>query len=98
MWRFIKNAFVVITAFFNLSYVNSLEFISMNNQECKARPKIINVNSNEPVSYPYNIKVNKCSGSCSNINDPYAKLCFPDIIKNTNIKVFNLMSRSNETR
>ena len=48
--------------------------------------------------YPYSIKVNKCSGSCSNINDPYSKLCVPDIVKNTNVKVFNLMSRINETR
>ena len=70
----------------------------MNNQECKARPKIINVNSNEPVFYPYSIKVNKCSGSSININDPYAKLCFAYIIKNINVKVFNLMSRINETR
>ena len=54
----------------------------MNNQECKARPKIIDVNNNEPVFYPYSIKINKCSGSCNNINDPYAKLCVPDIIKN----------------
>ena len=68
----------------------------MNNQECKA--KIINVNNNEPAFYPYTIKVNKCSGSCSNINDPYAKLCVPDIIKNVNVMVFNLMSRINETR
>ena len=81
MWRFIKKAFAVITTFFNLLYVNSLECISMNNQECKARYKIINVNSDEPAFYPYSIKVNKCSGSCSNINDPYAKLCVPDIIK-----------------
>ena len=78
--------------------MNSLECISMNNQECKARPKIVNVNSNEPVFYPYSIKVNKYSGSCSNINDPYAKLCISDIIKNINVKVFNLMSRINETR
>ena len=98
MWRFIKKAFAVITTFFNLSYVNSLGCISMNNQECKARPKIINVNNNEPVFYPYSIKVNKCSGSCSNINDPYAKLCVPDIVKNINVKVLNLMSRINETR
>ena len=53
----------------------------MNNQKCKARPKTINFNSNEPVFSPYNIKVNKCSGSCSIINDAYAKLCVPDIIK-----------------
>ena len=44
MWRFLKKDFAVMTTFFNLSYVNSLECISMNNQECKARPKIINVN------------------------------------------------------
>ena len=63
----------------------------MNNQKCKARPKIINVNNAEPVFYPYSIKKNKCSGSCSNINDTYAKLCVPDIIKNIRVKVFNLI-------
>ena len=98
MFGFIKKAFVVITTFFDLSYVNSLECVSMNSQECKTRPKIIDINSNEPVFYPYSIKVNKCSGSCSNINNPYAKLCVPDIIKNIKVKVFNLMSRINETR
>ena len=98
MWRFLKIAFALITTFFNLLYVNSLECIFTNNQECKARPKIIDVNKNEPVFYLYSIKVNKYSGSCSNINDPYAKLCVPDIIKNINVKVFNLMSRINETR
>ena len=78
--------------------MNPLECISMNNVKCKARPEIIDVNNNESVFYPYSIKVNKCSGSCSNINDPYAKLCVPDIVKNIKVKVFNLMSRINETR
>ena len=53
----------------------------MNNQECRTRTKIINVNNNEPVFYPFSIKVNMCCGSCNNINDPYAKLCVSDIIK-----------------
>ena len=70
----------------------------MNNQECKVRPEIINVNSNEPVFYPFSIKTSKCSGGCTNINDPYAKIFVPDIVKNLNAKVFNLMSRTNETR
>ena len=35
------------------------------------------------------------SGNCNNINDPYSKICVPDIIKNLNVKVFNLMSRAN---
>ena len=59
---------------------------------------IININSNEPLFYPYNIKVNKCSGSCNDINDPYLKLCVPDVVKNINVKIFNLISRNNETR
>ena len=69
----------------------------MNNQECKIRPEIINVNSDEPVFYPFSIKANKCGGSCNNINDPYAKMCVPDVVKNLNVKVFDLMSRTNET-
>ena len=47
MWRFINKAFTVITRFFNLSYVNSLECISMNNQECKPRTRIIDVIKNQ---------------------------------------------------
>ena len=43
-------------------------------------------------------ETSKCSGSCNNINDPYAKLCVPDFVKNLNVKVFNLMSTTNETR
>ena len=70
----------------------------MNNQEYKARPGIINMNSNNSVFYPFSIKANKCSGNCNNIDDPYAKIFFPDVVKDLNVKVFNLMSRTNETR
>ena len=70
----------------------------MNNQACKARPKIINVNSNNPVFYPFSIKTSKCSGNCNDINDPYAKICFPDVVRDLNVKVFNILSRTNETR
>ena len=42
--------------------------------------------------------MNKCGVSCNNINNPYAKICVPDVIKDLNVKVFNLMSRTNETR
>ena len=78
--------------------VNSLKRVSMNNKKCKIRPEIINVNANEPLFYPYSITINKCKGICNTINDPYAKLCFPDTITNLNVKVFNLMSRTNETK
>ena len=51
-----------------------------------------------PVFYHFSIKTSKCSGSCNNINNLYAKLCVPDVVKYLNVKVFNLMSRTNETR
>ena len=70
----------------------------MNNQERKIRTEISNFNTNKPMFYPYSIKINRCKGSCNTINNPYAKICVPDQIKNTNLKVFNLLSRTNETR
>ena len=70
----------------------------MNNQDCKIRPEMISLNTNEPLFYPYSIKINKGKGSCNTINDPYAKICVPENIKNTNVKLFNLMSRTSETR
>ena len=70
----------------------------MNNQEFKVRPEIVNVNSNDPIYCPLSIRAIKCSGSFNNINDPYAKLCVPDVVKNLNIKVFNPMSKTNEMR
>ena len=99
MLGFIKRCFFKGLVFLStLTSVNMLRCISMNNQECKVRPQIVNVNSDEPVFYPFSIKTSKCSGSCNNINNPYAKLCVPDVVKNLNVKVFNLMSRTNETR
>ena len=69
----------------------------MINQACKARPEIINVNSNNSIFYPFSITTSKCSDNSNNINDPYAKNCVPDL-KNLKVKVFNLMSRTTETR
>ena len=99
MFEFIKQIFISTMIFFgNLSNVNPLECISMKNQECKVRPEIININSNNPIFYPFSIKINKCSGNCNSINNPYAKICVPDVMKDLNFKVFNLMSRTNKTR
>ena len=90
--------------FFIRSFLSSLvsttplSCTSMNNKSCKVKPEIINVNSNNPTLYPFSIKTNKCSGNFNNINDPYAKICVPGVVKDLNVKVFNLMSRTNETR
>ena len=70
----------------------------MSNQECKTRPQVVNVNGDQPVFFPFSIETSKSSGSCNNINYRYANICVPDVIKNLNVKVFRLMSRTNETR
>ena len=72
--------------------------ISLKNQECKVRPEIAHINSNNHIFYPFSIKINKCSGNCNNINNPYAKICVPDTVKDLNVRVSNLMSRTNETK
>ena len=82
----------------NLPRIHSLSCISMKNQECKTRPQVINVNSHNPIFYLFSIKISKYSGNCNDINNPYAAICVPDVIKKLNVKVFNLMSKTNETR
>ena len=70
----------------------------MSNQKCKARPQIVYVNGDDPALFAFSIKTSKCSGSCNSINNPCAKFCIPDVVKNLNIKLFNLVSGTNETR
>ena len=99
IFRFVQKVFFIgLTILSDFTNVSSLSCISMINQECKTRPQIVNVNSNNPIFYPFSIKISKCSDNCNNINDPYSTACVPDVVKNFNIKVFNLMSRTNETR
>ena len=90
--------FVLGLTVLSSSITGALKCVSMNNQECKVRPKIADVSSNNPIFYPFSVKINRCSGNCNSINDPYAKIYVPDVAKNLNVKVFNLMSRTNETK
>ena len=99
MFGFIKKAFLVgltVLSYVNPLSANQLNCISKNIQKCKVRRKIIYINSDEPVFYPFSIKTSKCSGSCNNISDPYAKMCVPDLVKNLNIKLFNLISTTSK--
>ena len=100
MFGLVNQIFVSAMMFFscNALNVNTLKCFSMINRKCKIRPQIININIIEPLFYPYSFKINKCSGSCNNINNPYAKMCITDVAKNINLKIFNVISRTNETR
>ena len=78
MFEFIRQIFFTGITFFSC---NTLKCVSMNKQECKIIPKIIYINSNESLFYPYSILVNKCSGSCNNINNPHGKYAFLRLLK-----------------
>ena len=99
MLGFIKKWFLTGLVFLlTLMSVNLLSCISMNNQECKVRPQIVNVNGNDSVFFPFSIKASKCSVSCNNTNNPCAKMCVPHVVKNLNVKLFNLLTWTNKTR
>ena len=89
VFSFVKKVFVLGLTVLSISITGELNCVSMINQNCKVRPKIIDINSNSPMFYPFNIKVNKRSGNCTNINYPYAEVCVPDTIKDLNVRVFH---------
>ena len=97
IFSFVKKVFVLGLTVLS-SITNALECVSMKNQECKVRPKIVDINSNNSIFHSFNVKINRCSDNCCNINDPYARSCVPGTVKNLNVKVFDLMSRTNKTR
>ena len=90
----------LLISLFSIIKTKALQCVSIVNQKCTAKPKILDVNEGvgEALFYPYNVLVNKCSGSCNTLDDPTAKLCVPNIVKRVNMKVYNSLMRLNETR
>ena len=90
----------LIISLFNIIKTKALECVSVVNQKCMPRPKILDVNEGigEALFYPYNVLLNKCSGSCNTLDNPMSKLCVPKIVKNVNMQVYSFLMRLNETR
>ena len=76
---------------FSILKVKTLECVSVINQKCMPRPKILDVNEGvgEALFYPYNVLVNKCSGNCNTLDNPMSKICVPKIIKKSLIEKYN---------
>ena len=90
----------LLISLFGIIKTKALECVSVVNQKCMPRPKILDVNEGvgEALFYPYNVQVNKCSGSCDTINNSMAKSCVPNVIKRVNMQVSSFLMRLNETR
>ena len=82
----------LIISLFNIIKTKALECVSVVNQKCMPTPKILDVNEGvgETLFYPYNVLVNKCSGSCNALNNPMSKICV--------MQVYDFLMRLNETR
>ena len=90
----------LVISLFSVLKVGALECVSFVNQKFMPRPKILEVNEGvgEALFYPYNVLVNKCSGSCNTLENPGAKICVPNVIIRVNMQVYNFLRRLNETR
>ena len=54
IFRFVKEVFFLgLTILTN--FRNALNYVSMKNQERKITPQVININSNNPIFYPFTI-------------------------------------------
>ena len=74
IFRFVKKVFVLGLTVLSSSITGVLNCVSMNNQEYKVRAEIFDVSSNNPIFYPFSVEINRCSGNCNGLNDPYAKI------------------------
>ena len=76
IFGFVKKVFFIgLIILSSFASVNLLNAIPLSNQERKTRQQVVNVNRDELVFFPFSIARSKCSGSCNNINYPYAKIC-----------------------
>ena len=107
MFGFIKKTFIGLLSVCTVvhfsgslqsNYKESIKCVTLNDRLCQAIPTLASIISDEILFYPFTVSVNECVGSCSTIDDPYAQVCLPNEVKHRNVKVFNLMSKINETR
>ena len=87
MFRFIfKNIVILVMSAISVSSYCLL----LTNQEGAVRKVIVD---NDYMTFHYKIKVDKCEGSCNDVENPYFNDCLPDVVKNISVKSFDVISR-----
>ena len=75
--------------------------MSLNNQKCVSQPTIKlhpNEYSQEFHYYPFEVKLDRCVGSCNTLNDLSNKVCVPNKTEDLNLRVFNIITEINESK
>ena len=95
MFGFFKKIFLGL-----LSFSGSLptKCMSLNNEQCKIRRALIDLNPVELKYYPYLITLDECNGSCNTVTKIPYRICTPNKTENANLNVFNLITGTNETK
>ena len=82
---FIELLSICTIVSFSVSLVSNsrgpIKCVSSNIQPCRARPTLVDINSNKTLFYSFNVSVNKCGESYNTINDPFARVCAPNKVK-----------------
>ena len=72
---------------------NRTKSLSLNDESCKVRPTLIDINPVELKYYPFMISLNKCTGSF-NVLSP--KMYVPK--ETQNVKPFNMITNKNKAK
>ena len=89
-WR-IKQVLIVI-----IEWILSSKICVFSNEPCIARPTLIDLNSIKLNYYPFMISLDDRTGSYKVIDDLSSKICLHSKIKDINVKVFNMITRTND--
>ena len=67
--------------------------VSLNKEQWKTRPALINLNPVELNYYPFMISLDECNGSCNFLTKISGRICIPNKTWNVNLSVFNLITK-----
>ena len=66
------------------------------------QPTRINLHPNKQSQgfpyYPFEIKLDRCVGSCNTLNDLTNKVCIPNKTEDLNLRVFNMIRKINQSK
>ena len=90
----------LLTSIINTS--NHTKCVLLSNKKCMTQSALINLHLNEysqKLHYsPFTVKLDRCVGSCNNINDLSNKICIPNKTEDLNLRVFNMITEINESK
>ena len=74
---------------------------TLSNQKCMTKPTLINLHPNEYSQkfyyYPFEVKLDKCVGSCNTLNALANKVCVPNKTEHLNLSKFNVITGKYES-